>query len=333
MNLTQTINKAVRKVWEGKATREILFTNSRVSGQNEFLFFLKPELTMDDQQISFEKILDMIFGKLDTFGLGLKNVILLPASYLGKHNIIAGHYGVINAIARNAKQNLNKNARDRFSELYQIDIEEADVLGGLEFADQYPDLTPDAIDFLWQNAPVKKLGGGAYCGEVSLDGRKLFLVNGFHPRQLAHFIAPGRSIVAMTLAGHTSWEKARNELIGKTNPAEALQGSIRQTLMENKDLYGLQAVSSSWNGVHLSAGPVEGLVELIRYNTDFDTGTKLTPADFTFGQKLIDLVGEVRTKQLLANPEVVFDGEKISVFDLTEEKDSTEALLILEKTI
>ena len=92
-----------------------------------------------------------------------------------------------------------------------------------------------------------KLGGGAYAQSIKLDGKPLFLVNGFHPRQLDHFISPGRSIVAFTLVGDLDWSVARNSLIGKTNPAEAEKGSIRRTLWERKDELGLPAVTPSWN--------------------------------------------------------------------------------------
>ena len=47
--------------------------------------------------------------------------------------------------------------------------------------------------------------------------------------------------------------------IFSSNPIKANKGSIRKTLLDNKDLYGLKEVSQGANGVHLSAGAVEGL--------------------------------------------------------------------------
>ncbi len=332
MNLEQTLLQSVGEAHKGALNRKMIYQDPQAKGKNEFLFFIKPELTWDTPDIRHDLIFKMILEKLSTYGMQIKNALLLPSSYLKEYDIIASHYGVINAIARNAAKNLNAGARKAFADIYGKELRDLPVMGGLEFAAAYPELSPEAIDYLWQNAPVKKLGGGAYCGEIRIDGQPVYLVNGFHPRQLEHFIQDGRFIIAMTLCGNTSWKDARNKLIGKTNPADAEPGSIRRTLLDSRDEFGLAAVSSSWNGVHLSAGPVEGLVELIRYNSDFSSSSKLKPSDFSFGQALLKEFQPATVERILENPEVVYENNTVSVFDLTEEKDADEALPILRAT-
>lgn len=327
------IKQAVLDAQTGKAVRKEIIKNQKITGKHEFLFFIKPEITLKSDSIQLELILDMIFEKIGEFGLKVKNSILLPATYLETHSIIAQHYGVINAIARNACENLSSGAKEKFKEQFGIDINNAKVFGGLELIQAYPAFTPLAVDYMWQNSPAVKLGGGAYCQQLKFDGQPVFLVNGFHPRQLEQFIAPGRSIIAFTLVGDLSWKVARNQLIGKTNPIDAEQGSIRRMLLENKDQYGLTAVNSSWNGVHLSAGPVEGLVELIRYNTDFDSGQRLNPEDFSFGKLLAGNFNTEKVQKIVGNSSINVDGKEISIFDLTEEKDATEAIEILKSKI
>lgn len=44
-----------------------------------------------------------------------------------------------------------------------------------------------------------------------------------------------------------------------------LLGSIRAELLKNKEATGMIDVNMSSNGVHMSAGPLEGLVELQRF--------------------------------------------------------------------
>jgi nucleoside diphosphate kinase len=67
-----------------------------------------------------------------------------------------------------------------------------------------------------------------------VGGEEVFLINGFHPKQLKHFIEPSRSIVVMTLSGDLSWSDARNNFVGSTMPAKANKGSLRNDFLEKK---------------------------------------------------------------------------------------------------
>lgn len=330
MEIVTGISNAIQNLQLGNTGRAEIYSNKNVTGSNEFLFFIKPEICMKSASIKLEEILTMMLTKINEQGLKIKNILALSAHYLKQYDIIAQHYGIINAIARDASASLTQQAKAKFETLFGIPFAGANVLGGIEFASRFPELSASAIDYLWQNAAVEKLGGGAYAGLVKIDGLPVYLVNGFHPRQLEHFVDEGRAIIAMTLCGNTSWADARNKLIGKTNPKDAADGSIRKTLLENKDEYGLPAVSSSWNGVHLSAGPLEGLIELIRYNSNFETGKIMTANDFMFGKSLSENYSKEQLEIIMSNPEIVYKGEKISLFDLTEEINSNEALKLLK---
>ena len=330
-SLISALEKAVNKAQENSIERSLLFENKELTRKHEFLLFIKPEITLKSSAINFSDILELILNKTEAFNLGIKNALLLPAEYLKAHDIIAQHYGVINAIARDAKKNLTKKAKKRFEEIFECEFALSPVYGGLEFLGKFSDITPSSLDYLWQNSPAVKLGGGAYAQRLKIDGEDVFLVNGFHPRQLEHFISPGRSIIAFTLAGDLDWPAARNKFIGKTNPADAEAGSIRRSLLEHKDRFGLQAVNSSWNGVHLSAGPVEGLVELIRYNSDFSSGEKLNYTGFEFGRQLSEVFDDKVIGKILNNATVEFEGKPETVFDITEEKNADNALQILKE--
>ena len=329
--MNQSIIDGIRRAQSEQAPYQLVYTNSAaVSGKNEFLFFIKPEITLSSPDIRLKEILEMIVGKIHDFGFQIKNASVLSASYLQQYNIIAQHYGVINQIATNAKANLSETARNKFKEIYGKSIEECQVLGGIEFLQKVPAFNALSLDFLWQNKENKKLAGGTYAEDIKIDGEVMHVINGFHPRQLVHFTEKGRSIVVFTLVGDLSWAEARTRFIGATNPEKAENGSVRKTLLENKEAFGLAEVSQGMNGVHLSAGPVEGLVELVRYNSDFSNATAVkTYKDFSFGKALSEKFTETQISKILSNANVSVEGKSVSIFDLTEEKNSDEALTIL----
>lgn len=308
---------------------KLIYNSNDVKGNNEFLFFIKPEITIPQNGIKLENILKLIFSKLEEFNLNIKSVRLINASYLEKHNIIAQHYGVINKLSKDIRKYISDEAKEKFNVVYNDSFSSADVYGSIEFLKAFPHFTPTGLAYLWQNSTTEKLVGATYSQKLTLDGKPVYLFNGFHPRQLEHFTARDRSIIAMWLCGNTDWQIARNNFIGKTNPSEAEKGSIRNELLKNKDEFGLINISASMNGVHLSAGPIEGLVELMRYNSDFEKGEILKVEDFNLGKQLVNAFGKEKTEWLLENPNISSNGRQTSVFDLTEEKNSNEIFNLL----
>jgi len=332
---TGVIAAAIKKAQNDKVYFEEIYNNTELPvAKNEFLFFVKPEITLPSDSIQLEKILDLVQDKIEEFGLNIHNIKLLSAKYLKEHNIIAQHYGVINKIASNAVENLSEGAKEKFIEFYGKPISEFKVLGGIEFLEQYPMFNALSIDLVWQNVPTKKLAGGTYCAVLKLDNETVHLINGFHSRQLEHFTEHGRSIVVFTLSGNLSWADARGKFIGATNPSTATPGSLRRTFLELKDELGLAEISQGVNGVHLSAGPVEALIELSRYNSNFSDKTHSKNfTDYSFGKQLQANFTPAQVETILANGNVDVNGKATSIFDLTEEKDSDESIAILKKAL
>lgn len=324
------IANALNEILVPEPVNKQLFINNGTKGKYEFLFFVKPEVTLPCKQIDFCGVLNLIFDKIGLYRLDIAGIRLINAAYLQKHNIIARHYGVINKLSSNLASSISEDAVARFEEVYHVKFSSSEVYGSLEFLKAFPHFTPTGLAYLWQNSAWEKLAGGTYSQKLMLDGKPVYLINGFHPRQLEHFLQPDRSIVVINLAGDVSWEVARNSFVGKTNPFEAEKGSIRNELLLRKNEFGLETVSASWNGVHLSAGPVEALVELIRYNSQFENDEKVSPKAFNFGKKLTDVFGEEKMNWVLSNPTVEFRGAHASIFDLTEEMDSNECVEFLK---
>ena len=301
------------------------------AGQNEFLFFIKPELTVKSNEKSFGSIIELILNKINAHKLNIRNIRLLNAPYLEKHSVIAQHYGVINKLSSDIHRFISSESIKKFEEIFKTSFEKSNVFGSIEFMNRYPYFTSTGLAYLWQNSPTVKLGGGTYTQKLSFEGETVYLINGFHPRQLEHFIAPGKYIITMTLTGDTDWKIARNRFIGKTNPQDAEPESIRRELLDNQQCFGLESVSSSWNGVHLSAGPIEGLVELARYNSDFEKNILSVISDYQLGKQLIQAFGTEISDKIPGNPNVIMNGIETTLFDLTEEKNSSDCISLLKE--
>ena len=138
----------------------------------------------------------------------------------------------------------------------------------------------------------------------------------------------------MTISGNMNWTDARNNFIGSTFPASAENGSIRKELLNNKPELGLTEVSQALNGVHLSAGPVEALIELCRYNSNYSNIEQIKQyTDFSFGKNLLKSFDKEKIEMILSNINISTNGKAISIFDLTEEKNSEEAIELLSQHI
>lgn len=331
-NLTANIATSIKKAQKEEILFEEIFNNPDESkGKNEFLFFIKPEITTPSKTIKLEKILDLVLSKIESFGLKIHNVKTLSAKYLDEYNIIAQHYGVINKISSNAIANMSDSAKEKFIELYGKPVTELKVIGSSEFLEQYKHFNAYVLDYLWQNKVNVRLANGTYCEDIKIDEEIIYLINGFHPRQLKHFTEKGRSIVVMTLSGDLSWSEARKNFIGATNPVNALSGSLRREFLDKKDELGLADVSQGLNGVHLSAGPVEALVELKRYNSNFSDSTKIKSFDdFAFGSKLKVTFPLDTLEKITSNINLQINGASISVFDLTDGINSEDAIELLK---
>ena len=332
--LTELISEFIKKAQrEDLYYEEIYSKPDLVHGKNEFMFFIKPEITASSETIHLDKILDFILTQIAKFGFNIHNIKVLSAQYLEKYNIIAQHYGVIDKIAFDAIHNMSQSAKEKFKELYGKSINDVSVLGGAEFLEKYPFFNAYSLDCLWQNLELKKLAGGTYSEVFKVDKEVMYVLNGFHPIQLKHFTEKGRSIVVMTLSSDISWKEARSNFIGATDPNKANPGTLRRTFLDRKVEFGLDEVGQSYNGVHLSAGPVEALVELRRFNSDFsvENGEK-DFSEFSFGKELLKAFNG-KIGKITDNANVVHLGEEISVFDLTEEMDSDVAIELLKKVV
>ncbi len=280
---------------------------------NEFVIFSKPELgRLEDDHLS--RVWDLFASSFADHAVSVHRVEVVTGPELESTGVMQQHYGVINQISREGRPALTEAAEQALQQAYGDGLGSAEVLGGHQFLDRHPQMGAYALGMLFANAEVERLGPGTYAAQVRMDADPVIILNGFHPRQLGFFTAADATCAFLHGSSSTDWDVLRSELIGATDPAKAAAGSIRGRLRAEPAAYGLSTVNSNFNGVHMSAGPLEGLGELMRF-----FGGAQHAAEWTFAAALRSAgLSDVDLSGLLANPVVSADGERGTAFDLTE---------------
>ncbi len=309
---------------ENSGKKEIFQANIKKSG-NEFLFILKPEVLYKTSLDQVRSVLQLLFKRFKKYGIQINNIHLFNSEYLNKNNVIANHYGIINAAARDVNTHISNEAIENFVKIYNKEYTEANVYGAIELLHSELGINNETLAEMWNSYTIKRLAGGIYSVQVNFKGKDLYIINGFHPPQLNHFIEDGRTIITMNLSGEVDWKVARQEMIGNTYPKKAKKGTIRRDLFDLFGNYGFENVSYVINSVHLSAGPLEGLIELTRFNSSN------TPKEHLFGQLLTDNFSPNIVNHILTNPVVKFKNKEVSLFDLTEELNADTAIQLLKQ--
>ncbi|HZA03450.1 MAG TPA: hypothetical protein VE617_02730 [Propionibacteriaceae bacterium] len=293
---------------------------------NEFVIFSKPELgRLDEEHLA--GVWDLFAGAFAEYGVRIHRVKIMTGPDLERAGAMQQHYGVINQISREGRPALTEAAEQALQQGYGDALAESEVIGGHQFLDRYPEVSEYALAMLFANADVQRLGPGTYAASFRMDADRVIVLNGFHPRQLGFFIAADATCAFLHGSSTTDWEVLRSELIGATDPAKAAPGSIRGRLKADPAAYGLTTVNSNFNGVHMSAGPLEGLGELDRF-----FGEVQDLSAWTFAEQLRDAgLSDADLPELLANPVLTADGERGTAFDLTEGMNAEPAAALLVK--
>ena len=293
---------------------------------NEFVIFSKPELGRLDEEY-LAGVWDLFAGAFAEYGVRIHRVKIMTGPDLERAGAMQQHYGVINQISREGRPALTESAEQALQQGYGDALAESEVIGGHQFLDRYPEVSEYALAMLFANADVQRLGPGTYAASLRMDSDRVIVLNGFHPRQLGFFIAADAMCAFLHGSSTTDWEVLRSELIGATDPAKAAPGSIRGRLKADPAAYGLTTVNSNFNGVHMSAGPLEGLGELDRF-----FGEVQDLSAWTFAEQLRDAgLSDADLPELLANPVLTADGERGTAFDLTEGMNAEPAAALLVK--
>jgi len=285
---------------------------------HQFIFFLKPETTVDT---NLGQVLQSVLKRLSEAKIVIGGVRILSGEFLENKNIMGEHYGVISTISRKGVAAISESAKKELSKVYGKEIEAgAKVLGGHELLASYSQLNAFSLRVLNDNLGTQRLGGGTYAFKLNVLGVTHIVLNPFHPYQLVPYTTAGHAIIVFECLSTLPWTELRGDICGATDPAQAKEGSIRQLLLANQKELGLPEVNKSTNGCHMSAGPLEALVELKRFFEIKDDSETI------FGQLLADKgLSSTNISYLCSNPTLTYGDKTQSAFDATEEVNSETA--------
>lgn len=334
--IVETINEMVREK-RGVPIAEWInsFKPCQDAFKHNFVVFLKPELTAVDQNVRIGQVLQVILYALAKWNVEIGAVRVLSSEYLRQYNVIGGHYGILNKVSKKGAAVISFNVRQRIMERYADDLNKgAEILGAHEFLERFPSISAFDLRTRGDIAGAIKLEHGTHCARVEVDGRIFLVLNPFHPYQLEYYTHSGRAIVVFECCSHGSWMFLRKELAGATNPAEAAEGSIRRSLLDNRKKLQLVAFGQGYNGIHLSAGPLEGMVDVQRFFSEDSEGLRIALHETCFGQLLLSAGLSIEKLQALAqNAMLINQGRELRAFDLTEEMDAKWAVKELKASV
>lgn len=320
----------------GGGRTDLVRFNPHLSDANkpEMVLFFKPECLEANTQYLIAQTL----SRVKEAGYSLNSISALGYRYLERNRIMDRHYDAINLAARQGVKALDEKI------LEQLPVPAEDIYGAFEFMNK-TGLSPAGLKDLWQLAEkVPRLSPGVYGRKISWRRHDYWLINGFHPFQLEYYYGRGRAILALVLEGrypnttrgqngYLDWADMRLEFLGETDPAVAFRNhprSLRGCFYGDPDRFGIREIDVSKNYLHLSAGPLEGMGEVLNLvlNSPKDINdicqTRLGFSLYRHGLPLD------RIQALLANPVLALhDDDPSPIFDQTESLSPAETLKMI----
>ena len=333
-----TISDLAHKITEaalGYDTVEVLQPARIGEGQwqNELVLFTKPEVFLVSKTDQSEKIVNLVLNKIGEFDALVEGIAVVGGRVLEEMEIMSRHYGFINVLSRSASKMLNADDKKKIEDALGASVSGYDILGGHEYLKQYPQETGSDLDRLWFGEKSEKIRSGFYVRSVKKDGRNIVLVNGFHPEQLSHFTNPSHKIVLMLLHSNTDWSTLKNEMVGATFPEKAASESIRGTLYAHPREYGFESVTIANNAVHLSAGPFEGMFEIVNFFGKIMGLDLQTQPPLTLRRMLEAGIDYENAVKALDNPVITRSGKTVDLFTATEDMNTDDAVVLYKESL
>jgi nucleoside diphosphate kinase len=291
--------------------------------KNRALLFIKPHAVRD-------KTVKFIEDFLTERGVSLESSGELASEKLKQDGIVDRHYFAIAESAVNTpisslspSDEAKSRFREAFGEAWDTALKQERLLNAAEMLKRLEGADAAELNELWVDGKQTKLAPGLYAGRLA--GHDLYVINGFYPAMRERFTAPGLTIRwydASFDPAELSWKDFRGKVIGATDPSKAVEGSLRNVLLNRYSELGLEEEPTvTNNGIHASAGPIEGMRERMVWIGADPYQTKLAKAlqEAGFSRDTIDGWLENTHAELQ-------DGKREPVFDLTEDMDADEAV-------
>eukprot|EP00927_Polykrikos_kofoidii_P034604 TRINITY_DN29328_c0_g1_i1.p1 TRINITY_DN29328_c0_g1~~TRINITY_DN29328_c0_g1_i1.p1 ORF type:complete len:287 (+),score=46.31 TRINITY_DN29328_c0_g1_i1:87-863(+) len=250
--------------------------------------------------------------------------------------MIDAHYGEIAAVgmAKNPSTvRIDEGSRSRFRNSYGLDYDEVLATGEVHTAITALDalnVTPRELLDRCLVADYVKMKSGLYCAKLDKpEGKPLYVLNGFYARMRDKFVSPGARVAWQVVrfdAKGLPWRTFRHEVIGATNPFDAVAGSLRSEVLQHWQELGLpEPPNYQDNAVHASAGPLESLRERQIWVKENPLIDPLATALLARG------LSEAQVQALTENPEIQLGagGPASRAFALLEDVDTLAAVDML----
>lgn len=290
-----------------------------MSGANELCVFLKPEITSLAAE-QFSTVCGIVRTAFEENSVEITETVAIAGADLQKRQAVEEHYGVIDQISRAGLKAVTPTSANAIRAFAEDKRAEA-VYGAHQFLEHFSEFSAEALAVLYDNLDSERFGGGAHAAPVEYRGAMQIVMNGFHPDQIERYYRPGACILAFRCRSASPWVQLRKEMTGSTNPRSAPANSIRGRLLTLAADLGLAHFYSGMNGIHASAGPLEGAIEIERF-FEADRTT------LTFASAL-ETISPGLYEQMSSNPVIEVGSNAQSAFDWTEETDAVEALSFL----
>jgi hypothetical protein len=326
MNLSKMIAQQIQKCDGISVIQQALIGQG--AWENELLLFVKPEAFIQKSVEQVELILDLVLQKMQDFNVQVDGSLIIGGKVLEQECIMNQHYGLINKLSTSASQLLVGDDLQKVATALEINISDYELLGGHEYLNRYPQETSIDLDQLWFSGRSTKIRSGFYVRDVLKDGKKLVLVNAFHPEQLNHYTNPEHRIVLFLAHSNTDWSELKNKMAGATFPDKADTSSIRGSLYSNPGLYGFESVGVANNAIHLSAGPFEAMFEIANFFGKI-MGFDLAQQPSLVLQRMIEHgISMERALKSIENPVLTDTPTPLDLFTATEDMNTGDALLL-----
>ena len=274
---------------------------------------------------------DWIRATLARRGVAVSAERLVTGPEIWNNGLIDRHYTVIARIGGCTDPRvleLNDQARAAFLQAFGLSWQAAAdrhlIFSGMAALTQL-NVSPTALMTLWSGAKTAKIGPGFYAATI----HGIYVLNGFYPSIREIYTEENgfiRCFLMEFYGEQLHWKQFRAEVIGATDPAKATSGSIRGTLFQRRQEFGL-SMDSRDNVIHASASPFEAMTERSIWMPEFDldldplmqelSGMGISP------QKLAELA--------CGNPVITLNGKTASAIDHLEDTDTPAAAALIRQ--
>lgn len=290
-------------------------------GGTHFATLVKPEVLTTTGAVEAMSEVLRVLGEGD---VQILRCAMVPARDFGARGALLLHYPRLHRVAADGAQALCSRARRELLALH-ASFGTAGAIGAYEAMTYDTDLTPVALGDRCRESGIHRLGSGSYASVIELAGGPTTVLNGFLPALASTYNDPTALVGLLECHSHREIDDLRTHLLGALHPAAAAPTTLRGALGALTGGQRGESLSEGRNGVHLSAGHLEGMFQVWRYFAATDgRGIDST----ALGRSLVERgVSMASVAALAADHNLAEDsGETVAPHGATENLHRTEVL-------